>query len=244
MEEQLELLASIGVDPNNLSFGQELLTRIHNSAGTDLKDIWSGLDGNNLVAFNGIIDLRSTAIGPRPGAPIFTNNSYLKSAVPLEEYFGIQTLALNLQSECDHSLKSTQPALSNALINSAYKDFNAHHDKEMKLVAHNRDIAGQGLYAARIWPDSTGKGDVNLANYTIDTRSGLLWSRYFAPGFEYQAYPSRPANGFDIVSKYVASLEFEVWRLRQPAWGHIAFNAPTRGAAWWRLPVEIQRTTD
>jgi hypothetical protein len=37
MEEQLELLASIGLDPSNLSFGQALLTRIQNSAGNDLE---------------------------------------------------------------------------------------------------------------------------------------------------------------------------------------------------------------
>jgi hypothetical protein len=229
MEEQLELLASIGLDPSNLSFGQTLLTRIQISAGNDLKKIWSGLEGNNAIALDGVIDLWSTAIGPGPGGPIFTNNAYLKSAIPLEVYYyGIQLIGLNLQFEHAHSLQRTQSALSNALVRNAYNDFNSHHDKQMKLVAHNRDIAGQGLYAARIWPDSTGKNELNLNNYTIDTRSGLLWSRRFAPDGEYQAYPSNPRNGFGIVSNYVATLNSTFGGSINLPGVTVAFNAPTR----------------
>jgi hypothetical protein len=245
MEEQLELLASIGLDPSNLSFGQALLTRIQNSAGNDLKKIWSGLEGNNAIALDGVIDLWSTAIGPGPGAPIFTNNAYLKSAIPLEAYyFGIQTIGLNLQFEYAHSLQPTQSALSNALINNAYKDFNSHHDTQMKLVAHNRNIAGLGLYAARIWPDSRYKGDVNLDNYTIDTRSGLLWSRRFAPGGEYQAYPSVPPNGFEIASNYVAKVNASIGVsiISDDFPIYLTFNIPTRDQ-WTSLVGPPRATT-
>ncbi len=241
MEDQVLFLAKEGIGVNgNIQYAQNLQARIQNNAATDLLNIWDGVEGDTTLGFPGLIEMWSDLVGAGRGAPIFTDNKYLKRAVPQEEYFfGVGAIGLNLEMELAHSLEPAFPTLAKRIIKDNYDAFNRHHDVEMKLVAHNRDIGGLGFFAARILPDI-------LDNYTIDTRSGLLWSRNKASGSLFQAYPSNPPTGWETIAEHIDKInrEFYGWWQGQHFPGEsasVVFDAPTREE--WRTLTTGARET-
>jgi hypothetical protein len=172
MESQIAFLA--GADPaeNNVEYARNLRNRIQNNASNDLRNIWVGVEGNGSLVSPGLINRWSDLIGPM-GLPFFTNNTYLKSAVPNAKfYLAAELVGLNLQAELGHALVSQrQPSLANKIVRDAFSSNNRHVDIELKRVAHDREVknlGGRSLYAAVALPDP-------FDLWTIDTRTETLW---------------------------------------------------------------------
>ncbi len=168
LESQVIQLAKSGDDdPTNITFANTLKKNIQTFAGTNLLNIWSGLEGNGTQALPGLINRWSGLVGPGPGYPIFTDNSYLKSAVPfVNYYFGAELVGLELQVEFAHTLS---PSLSNTYSTDAINSFNLHYDNQMKRVAHDAGFGPMKRnYASFVLP---------CDDWTVDTRSGLVWMK-------------------------------------------------------------------
>jgi hypothetical protein len=198
MNKQLIVLANS--DPTNKAnqqFAQNLQAQIQAEAGNDLANMWSVLEGNGGIGTRSLINEWANAVGTALGAPRFANVSYLASAVPnLQYYQGAMLVGYNLQIELAHALE-VQPQgssdLPSALISQANADFEQNEDVLMRLVGQNQPIGSgpTGLYAAVLppffaaamppggatSPNVYNADPTNAYNWSIDTRSGLLWMR-------------------------------------------------------------------
>jgi len=196
MNKQLIVLAkSDPTNPTNQQFAKNLQAQIQAEAGDDLANMWSVLEGNGGIGTRSLINEWANAVGTALGAPIFANVSYLASAIPnLQYYQGAMLVGYNLQIELAHALEvqggSTLPS---ALISQANADFEQNEDILMKLVAQDQQIGSgpTGLYAAVLppffgaamppggdtSPNVYNADPTNAYNWSIDTRSGLLWMR-------------------------------------------------------------------
>ncbi|MGH7115753.1 MAG: kelch repeat-containing protein [Stellaceae bacterium] len=195
MQQQLMFLAAADPHQNNTKFADTLQAEIQSTAGVDLSNMWSELEGNGGVGTRSLLNEWSDAVGAGPGSPIFANVGYLTSAVPnLQYYLGAMLVGYNLQIEQAHWLQlNGAPDLAKSIIERSSADFEQHDDVEMKLVAHNQEIGGPGttglyaavlppFFAAATQPDPKNPNlystdPTNAYNWAIDTRSGLLWMR-------------------------------------------------------------------
>jgi hypothetical protein len=226
-ESDLEAIASASAGTNGppddytKQYTSQVQGYIAQYAESDLGAVRTAVEGNPDIHSPGILELWEKLIASR-GAPIFTDNTYLKQVTPVEQYFyGLETIGFSLEMENIHyeSRSSPNSPLVKENITRFYNDFNSAHDTEMKQVAQNQQIANSGYYASRAWPDlpelPAGSPDLNsisdyytknFDNYTIDTRTGLLWYRYDSRAL-YQAYPDANGNiGNGLISDVVGQV--------------------------------------
>ena len=175
IQDQLIFLADSDPTEDHTQYAMNVENEIQVEGSKNLKEIWSGLEGLDSLVIPGLINRWSDLVGPGPGYPIFTDSTYLTSAVPnFEYYLGAETVGFNLQIELAHALAfQKQPSLANQIIKGAITDFNDHYDIEVKRIAHDQEIGGTGttgLFAGVALPSG-------FENWTIDTRSGLMWMK-------------------------------------------------------------------